>query len=125
MNQRVARTVLAVVVLIAASVITHAQSPKPAPSPAGKWTMTVETPHGNMVTAFEIKLEGKKVAAEFESEHSGKVALAGEFADGRVTVKSADGSLGVSAKMKDADSMSVVLSTERGDLAGVATRVKK
>jgi hypothetical protein len=125
MKQRFAYAMLSIAILVTAGVITQAQTSKPAPSPAGQWTLTLESPHGKMVAGFELKVEGRTVTGEFASDHTGKMAVAGEFADGRVTFKTADGALAISAKMKDADTMSAVLSTERGDLTGVATRVKK
>ena len=123
--KRFASVFLAGVVMTMAGVSTHAQATKPAPSPAGKWTMVLETPHGKISTGFDLKVEGRKVAGEFTSDPTGKMAVTGEFVEGRLTFKNADGALAFSGRMKDADTISGALSTEHGDLIGLATRVKK
>ena len=124
--KRVTCLALAVVIAFPIALAAQSQAPKAPPaSVAGKWTMPLETPHGKMTAGFELKVDGKKVTGTFVTDHSEKVGLTGEFADGKLVVKTTQGELTFTATMKDADTMNGVLSSERGDLAGVATRVKK
>jgi hypothetical protein len=118
---------LALILVVAlAGVAAEAQSAKPAqPSVAGKWAMALETPHGKVTGAFELKVDGAKVSGTFATDHSDTVPIAGEYANGRLTFKTEDGNLSFTAKFKDADTLAGALSTERGDLTAVATRVKK
>ena len=117
--------VLALAVALPVALSAQAQPAKPPASVAGKWTMTMETPHGKMTAGFELQVDGKKVTGTFVTDHTDKVALTGEFTDGKLTFKTTGGDLTFTATMKDADTLNGVLSSERGDLAGVATRVKK
>ena len=61
-----------------------------------------------------------------ESDHAGTMAVTGDFAEGKLKVVAAidNGELVVVAKLRDADTLSGVLTSPMGDLAGVATRVK-
>ena len=124
--KRVASLALALAIALPTALAAQAQTQKPAPaSVAGKWTMTLETPHGKITANFDLKVDGKKVTGTLATDHSEKVELAGEFADGKLMFKTAEGGLTFTATMKDPDTLNGVLSSERGDLQGVAIRVKK
>ena len=117
--------------ILTAAPLAHAQTPKtPVSSPAatsvaGKWTMTLETPHGKMTAIFDLTVEGRKVTGTLASDHSDKVGIAGEFVNGKLTFKVIDGDMSFAGTMKDADTLNGIVSSERGDLTGVAKRVKK
>lgn len=113
--------------LIASLVLLALMAQAPAGSVAGKWTLPLETPHGKMVMTLDLKLDGKKVTGSMSSEQGGTMTVTGEFAEGRLKVVAPidNGELVFVAKLKDADTLSGVLSSPMGDLAGTATRVKK
>jgi hypothetical protein len=51
---------------------------------AGKWILAVETQNGTRTPAMELKVDGKKVTGTLSSP-DGEVAVAGEFADNKLT----------------------------------------
>ena len=51
---------------------------------AGKWVLAVETQNGTINPALELKVDGKKVTGTLSSPQ-GEVAVAGEFADNKLT----------------------------------------
>ena len=57
---------------------------KEAPSIAGKWNVSVETPGGNRDSALDLKVDGKKVTGTLASE-MGESPIAGEYVDGKLT----------------------------------------
>jgi len=128
--KRVARIALSFALLASISLGAQAPTQKPAPaatpapSVAGKWTMALETPHGKITATFDLKVDGKKVTGTFATDHNDKVGLEGEFANNKLTFKTTEGGLTVTAMMKDADTLNAVVSSERGDLMGIAKREK-
>lgn len=116
---------LALAVALPVALLAQGQPAKPTASVAGKWTMTMETPHGKMTAGFDLKVDGKKVTGTFVTDHTDKAALTGEFAEGKLTFRTMEGGVTFTATLKDADTLNGVLSSERGDLQGIATRVKK
>jgi len=56
---------------------------KEAPSIAGKWNVSVETPGGNRDSALDLKIDGKKVSGTLASE-MGETPVTGEYADGKL-----------------------------------------
>jgi hypothetical protein len=72
-----------------------------------------------------LKQDGRKIAASLSPPHGGEIALSGEF-DGK-TLKLADASgdgVTMTATLKNDGTLSGYLSSERGDMAWTATRVK-
>ena len=103
MIRRIASALLSLVVAASAvSVTVHAeghsqgssqakpeQKPEPKPeatpaTPAGKWSMNIETQGGARQATLDIKIEVKKVTGTLASE-IGETPIAGEFAEGRLT----------------------------------------
>jgi hypothetical protein len=92
------KKLIALATLVLATLITGAaaqQAPeKPkqdskaeAKAPAGvavKWILAVETQNGTMTPAMELKVDGKKVTGTLSSQ-DGEAAVAGEFADNKLT----------------------------------------
>jgi hypothetical protein len=58
--------------------------PEAAPSVAGKWNMSVDTPNGAVDATLDLKIDGKKVAGTIASQ-VGEAKIEGEFADGKLT----------------------------------------
>jgi hypothetical protein len=55
-----------------------------ATTPAGKWTMSIETPGGSRQVALDLKIDVKKVTGTLNSE-MGETPLTGEYAEGKLT----------------------------------------
>jgi hypothetical protein len=97
-----------------------------APTVAGSWKLTVESPHGAMAMAMELKVDAAgKVTGTLTSEQIGKGEVAGTFADGRLTFAVAFGpdELSFAGRLKDADTLIGML-TGHGDMACTGTRTK-
>src|SRR5262245_37412468 len=81
---------------------------KESPGPAGKWTTSIDTPHGAMVLSFELKVDQTKVTGTLSSEQLGKMALTGEYANGQLVFKATHeqaGDLEFTGRMKDQDTL--------------------
>jgi hypothetical protein len=133
------RITTALLIVAFASAVASAQekpkNPKPdqkieAPTIAGKWRMPLETPHGSMAAVFELKIDAKdkrKITGTFSMEHMGVLPLAGEYVEGKLQFKAKSETMEMSfaGKLKDADTLTGILSSPNGDLAVTATRVKE
>jgi len=98
------------------------------PGPAGKWTTSIETPHGAMTLGFELKVDQTKVTGTLSGEQLGKLPVSGEFTNGRLAFKATSeqaGDLEFTGRMKDQDTLVGNFATHVGDLACTATRVKE
>jgi hypothetical protein len=108
----------------------QAASPaKPAvadrPSPAGKWTSSVDTPHGAVTMDFDLTLTADKLTGTMTTDMTGTVPVAGTFVDGTVVLSAtAMGGIDFRLTFKDQDTMTGNLSSQMGDLACTATRRK-
>ena len=114
---------LAIAAALGAGVV-YAQNGKAAePGVAGRWTMTVDSPHGTMTMGLTLTQEGRKVAGTFASPH-GDMPVEGEFADGALSLatKSEEGSITFSAKLKDKDTLAGYISSSMGDMTFTAKR---
>ena len=96
------------------------------PSLAGKWTMSLETPHGTFAMTFDLTVTGDKVGGTLSSDQTGVAPIKGTFTDGKVAL-TADVAQGLEFHFtfKDKDTLTGNLSSPMGDLACVATRGKK
>jgi hypothetical protein len=97
-------------------------------SVAGKWTLTVnESPHGPMAMGLTLEQKGNKVTGTFASPH-GNMAVHGAFVDGRLTLstteENADERITFDGRMKDDGTLAGYLSSQMGDMAWTAKRVK-
>lgn len=123
--KRMAATMMVLAIALAAPGLAQ---DKPG-SVIGKWTMDVDTPHGKMSLAVDLKADpkdAKKIVGTLASDLLGTLTLAGEVADGklRFDVSGGPGEMSFVGKLKDADTMNGILSAHNGDMAAVLTRVK-
>jgi hypothetical protein len=105
----------------------QASTPAPveAPSPVGKWKMTLETPHGTMVMTFDLKVEHDKLTGTMTNDMMGSVPVTGTFTDGKVALSAqAQNTIAFNFTFKDKDTLTGNLSSEMGDMACSAVRVK-
>ena len=121
-------TVLIMAAFATAMVAAQAgRGQKEAPATvAGKWSLAVKTPHGNMTMALELKLEGKKVTGWLAAEQFGRLPLTGEYVDPKLTfaIQSDNGDLNFVGKLKDMDTLIGDMSGHAGDMPCTATRLK-
>src|SRR3989475_9951398 len=122
---------IAVIVPACTAGSLNAQTDKKSTAPtfAGIWTMSVESPHGATTMGLTLKQEEKKVTGTFSSPH-GDSPVEGEFADGTLTLATtlADNhSLQVtfSAKLKENGARAGYLSSQMADMPWPAKRVKE
>ena len=117
--------------LAAPSLSARPQSPAPAPvieasAIPGQWAFTVDSPHGKLTFAMELRLESGKVTGSMSQEQMGTIALTGAFAEQTVKLsgESPGGAFTFTGKFKDRDTIAGFMSGHAGDMVGVATRVK-
>jgi hypothetical protein len=95
------------------------------PSPAGKWTISLDTPHGLVTMDFDLTLSADKVAGTMTTDMTGTVPVTGTFVDGKVTLSvTASGGIDFHFTFKDRETMTGNLSSQMGDMACTATRRK-
>jgi hypothetical protein len=103
-----------------------------AASVTGRWTLSVDTPHGDQDMSLVLKQDGKKVTGSIGNPHGGAdIPLEGEFVDGALTFSTTadNGSeipeMGFTGKLRADGALAGYLSTARGDTKCVARRVKE
>jgi hypothetical protein len=115
-------------VLAAAGAITAGVSAqKTESSVAGRWTLSVDTPHGKTPMSLELEQEGKRLTGTLGTPH-GDVRLGGELADAKLTLAtiSSDGpQMTLKGALKENGTMAGYLSSERGDMKWTAERSKE
>ena len=122
--QAIRRITATVVAICALALSAAAQGDA---TPAGKWTMSLKSPHGPMTLSLEVKLDGKKATGWLSGEQFGRAAITGEYTEGKLTfsVDSEFGAMTFVGKLKDKDTLVGDLSSHAGDLPCTATRVKE
>ena len=108
-------------------VFTVAASTFAAPTIAGKWTVSSDTPHGAMTLALVLKLDKEVVTGTLAHEQMGEMDVKGELKDGKLSffVTTPQGKLEFNGKLKDDDTIVGTITSPMGDLAFTATRVKE
>jgi hypothetical protein len=76
-------TMLAVAMATAQGATTKPET-KEAPSVAGAWSLTIESPHGAMVMKLNLKLDGKKLTGTMSNDMMGEHTVSGEVTDGKI-----------------------------------------
>jgi hypothetical protein len=103
-------------------------------TPAGKWTMTLQSPQGAFVSTLELKVDGKKVTGTSTNDMLGTQALEGEFADGKVsfwmsiTMPNGGGSMDLSytgALKADGTMAGTMTIPQMGEMPWTAERIKE
>ena len=92
---------------------------------AGRWKMSVKSPHGETPMTLTLEQNGRKVTGAF-NPHGDDLKVEGEFADGALTLATT-GSTGpgvtFKARLKDDGTLEGYLSSEMGDMTWTARRV--
>jgi len=95
-------------------------------SVAGKWDLTVPTPHGVMTLELDLKQDDTAVAGTILNFRSARQPVKGEFKAGQLTLETTDGDeLALSATMKSDGTLAGELSTPQGDVNWTAKRAGK
>jgi hypothetical protein len=92
----------------------------------GTWSMSIDSPHGNMKTSLTLKQDGTKVTGTFRSQMP-DMTVEGTFENGTLKVETSDSAehkLIFSAKLKDDDTLAGYISSEMGDMKWTAERVQ-
>jgi hypothetical protein len=102
---------------------------KSAPSVTGRWSMSVKgTPHGDVTMGLELTQEGKRVSGTFATPHGDDLQVAGEFAEGTLTLATTSGGeskITMTAKLKEDGTLDGYLSSQMGDMTWTARRVTR
>ena len=100
-----------------------------APAVTGSWKMRVEGgPHGDATMGLELKQDGTRVTGTFVSGHTADMAVAGEFADGELTLQTTaandDAKILFTAKLRDDGTLAGYISSQMGDMKWTASRIE-
>jgi hypothetical protein len=101
-----------------------------APDIAGKWNVTVESPHGAMSASFVLKQDRTKVTGTMSSDHTPDAAIDGDFIDGALTftvsVDHGSGPMKMTCKatLNAAGTLAGTISSEMGEMTWTAERAK-
>ena len=102
---------------------------KSTPSVTGRWSMSVKgSPHGDVTMGLELTQEGKKVSGSFATPHGDNLQVAGEFAEGTLTLATTSGGeskISMTAKLKDDGTLDGYLSSQMGDMTWTARRITR
>jgi hypothetical protein len=102
---------------------------KSASNVTGRWSMSVKgSPHGDVTMGLELTQEGKKVAGTFATPHGDDLQVAGEFAEGTLTLATTSGGeskITMTAKLKEDGTLDGYLSSQMGDMTWTARRVTR
>jgi hypothetical protein len=127
-------TILAAILGTAFAVAPLAAEQSPSKTPAGvagNWNVSVVAPDGPMAATMALAQNAEKVTGTFNSDHSGEVTIAGQFADGKLTFSVAvhEGSaremkIEFSGAFKADGTLAGTLSSPMGDMTWTASRAK-
>jgi hypothetical protein len=111
--------------VLAAPLGAQTPAPAPAPSIAGKWTLTSEASQ-SAPSALEIKLDDKKVTGTIVGAN-GTFTIAGEYAEGKLTfAMDYQGTLTIAftGKLQPDGSLAGTMDYGQGPVGWKAVRVK-
>ena len=119
-----------ILLAIVAGAFLAASAPAAAPTVAGTWSMTVDTPHGAMTAWLTLKEDGGSVTGTFTSGgHLPDMNVTGTFENGTLKLEANEGnsdqhpSITFTAKLQKDGTLSGSLSTEIGDMNWTAKKV--
>jgi hypothetical protein len=120
---------IAALVVTSTAIVAAQGGQKDAPQVDGTWTMSVEGPaaHGSMTATLVLTQTGAKVAGSLTA-HGNEHTLAGELADGALTLETtdtpADHVITLNATLQGDGTLSGYLSGPMGDMKWTASRAK-
>lgn len=96
-----------------------------APTVSGTWSMSIDSPHGNMKASLTLTQDGTAVRGTFRSPMP-DMTVSGTFENGTLkieTADSADTKLICTATLKEDGTLSGFVSSDMGDMKWTAERV--
>ena len=99
-----------------------------APTVAGKWTMTVKSPHGEVSMGLALQQDGKKITGTLATPHGDDLRVEGEFAGETLTLATPEGGdtrITLTAKLKGNGTLDGYMSSQMGDMTWTAARVNE
>ena len=93
---------------------------------SGTWSMSVDSPHGNMKMSLTLKQDGTKVTGTFRGPMP-DMDVTGTFENGTLKVETSDTAehkILFSAKLKDDGTLTGYLSSDMGDMKWTAERAQ-
>jgi hypothetical protein len=119
-------------IAVFAAITTLTAAMSAASGVAGRWTLTFQSPHGEMALNLTLKEDRTKVTGSLGNPHGGAdILVEGEFVDGTLTFTSEAGrgvdvpEMEFKGSLTDADTLTGYLSTPVGDLKCSGKRVKE
>jgi hypothetical protein len=97
-----------------------------APTVAGTWSMSVDSPHGNVKTSLTLNQDGTKVTGTFISQMP-DMPVSGTFDNGRLkleTTGDASSKFLFDARLNEDGTLAGYISSEMGDMKWTAKRVQ-
>jgi|1185.fasta_scaffold1519792_1 hypothetical protein len=115
---------LSTVVLFATAIfVTVSAQPQ---SIAGKWDLSVDTPHGKLTLELDVKQDGAVVSGTLLNFQSQKQPVKGEFKGAALSLQTTSGDdIALSATLKPDGTLAGQLSMAQGDTNWTGTRAKK
>jgi hypothetical protein len=98
----------------------------PSSGVAGKWDLSVDSPHGNVAMTLTLVQDARVVKGHLVTPHGDQRPVAGEFADGRLTLATTDDQpeMSLVGKLGEDGTLKGHLSSAMGDMPWTAARVK-
>jgi hypothetical protein len=97
-----------------------------APTVSGTWSMSIDSPHGNMKASLALKQDGTKVTGTFRGPMP-DAAVEGTFENGKLKIETsgaAEHMLVFEAKLREDGTLAGYLSSDMGDMNWTARRVE-
>ena len=107
--------------MVAAALVTSS-----AATVSGTWSMSIDSPHGNMKTSLTLKQDGTKVTGTFHSQMP-DMTVEGTFEKDTLKIETPDTAehkLVFTAKLKDDGTLTGYISSEMGDMNWTAERAQ-
>ena len=100
-----------------------AQKAVSADDVAGKWSLSVTSPHGDVLMGLELKAEEGKLTGTLSSDHTGDLPVSGSVEDGTIQLRTTGDAqqISVTAKLQDGK-LTGYVSTAMGDMNFTGTR---
>ena len=95
------------------------------PNVAGKWDLTVKSPHGDVAMGLDLTVKGEAVTGTLLNFRGQDLPVKGTYANGELNVATSDDEIAISGKAAGDGSLRGMLSTAQGDLTWTAARPKK
>jgi hypothetical protein len=115
----------AVLYAVFAAVIVAGSGSQSAAGVAGKWDLSIDTPHGVLSVGLDLQQNGATTTGKMIGLMNRDHDVKGEFKNGQLTLTTADEQMSVAATLKPDGSLAGHLSSPQGDVTLKGVRAKK